>query len=99
MESALSLPALPRPADKRIALRVAAPAERALRQGHPWVFDQSIIEQSHSGVPGDLAVIFDSKRNFQAIGLYDPTSPIRVRVLQKGKPAVIDQNWFQEKIK
>jgi 23S rRNA (cytosine1962-C5)-methyltransferase len=99
MESPLSLLHLPKPADKRIALRIAAPAERALRQGHPWVFDQSIIDQSHSGVPGDLAVIFDSKRSFMAIGLYDPTSPIRVRILQQGKPAAIDQNWFQEKIK
>jgi 23S rRNA (cytosine1962-C5)-methyltransferase len=99
MESPLSLLHLPKPADKRIALRVAAPAERSLWQGHPWVFDQSIIDQSHSGVPGDLAVIFNSKRSFQAIGLYDPTSPIRVRILQQGKPASIDQNWFQEKIK
>jgi 23S rRNA (cytosine1962-C5)-methyltransferase len=99
MGSSLSLLNVPKPADKRIALRLAAPAERVVRQGHPWVFDQSIIDQSHSGVPGDLAVIFDSKRNFQAIGLYDPTSPIRVRILQKGKPAAIDQNWFQEKIK
>jgi 23S rRNA (cytosine1962-C5)-methyltransferase len=99
MEPNFLLPELPKPAAKRIALRVAAPAERALRQGHPWVFDQSIMEQSHSGVPGDLAVIFDSKRRFMAIGLYDPTSPIRVRILQKGKPATLDQNWFQDKIK
>jgi 23S rRNA (cytosine1962-C5)-methyltransferase len=98
MEPNFLLPELPKPASKRIALRVAAPAERALRQEHPWVFDQSIVDQSHSGVPGDLAVIFDSKRNFQAIGLYDPTSPIRVRILQKGKPATIDQAWFQEKM-
>ncbi|MFN8411000.1 MAG: class I SAM-dependent rRNA methyltransferase [Anaerolineales bacterium] len=89
---------LPSAAAQRIALRVSAPAERSIRQGHPWVFDQSITEQSHSGVPGDLAVIFDGKRKFLAIGLYDPTSPIRVRVLQKGKPAPIDQQWFQEKI-
>jgi 23S rRNA (cytosine1962-C5)-methyltransferase len=99
MNSNFSLPDLPKPAAQRIALRVAAPAERSIRQGHPWLFDQSIIDQSHSGVPGDLAVIFDSKRSFMAIGLYDPTSPIRVRILQQGKPATIDQNWFHEKIK
>jgi 23S rRNA (cytosine1962-C5)-methyltransferase len=90
---------LPSASSQRIALRVAAPAERSIRQGHPWVFDQSITDQGHSGVPGDLAVIFDSKRNFLAIGLYDPTSPIRVRILQKGKPAPIDETWFEEKIK
>lgn len=98
MEFNQLLSSLHGPAAQRIALRVAPPAERAIRQSHPWVFDQSIVEQSHSGLPGDLAVIFDDRRRFLAIGLYDPTSPIRVRVLQKGKPAPIDQNWFQEKI-
>jgi 23S rRNA (cytosine1962-C5)-methyltransferase len=89
---------LPSPAVKRIALRVSAPAERALHQGHPWIFDQAITEQSHAGAPGDLAVIFDKKRRFIAIGLYDPTSSIRVRVLQHNQPATIDANWFQAKL-
>ena len=89
---------LPSPAAKRIALRVSAPAERALRQGHPWIFDQAITEQSHEGAPGDLAVIFDNKRRFVAIGLYDPTSSIRVRVLQHRQPATIDAVWFQSKL-
>jgi 23S rRNA (cytosine1962-C5)-methyltransferase len=89
---------LPSPSEKRIALRVTPPAERALRQGHPWVFDGSITEQSHAGAPGDLAVIFDDKRRFLAIGLYDPTSSIRVRVLQPRKPAAISTEWFQNKL-
>ncbi|MBE0672861.1 MAG: class I SAM-dependent methyltransferase [Anaerolineales bacterium] len=89
---------LPGPSEKRIALRVTAPAERALRQGHPWVFDQSITEQSHEAAPGDLAVIFDNKRRFLAVGLYDPTSTIRVRVLQNRQPAVINTHWFQKKL-
>ncbi len=93
-----SLAQLPAPSAKRIALHVTAPAERALRQGHPWVFDQSITEQSHEGVPGDLAVIFDNKRRFLAIGLYDPTSTIRVRVLQSRQPATINTEWFQKKL-
>src|SRR5664279_6572912 len=93
-----SLSQLPSPAAKRIALRVSAPAERALRHGHPWIFDQAIIEQSHEGAPGDLAVIFDNKRRFIAIGLYDPTSFIRVRILQYRQPATIDANWFQIKL-
>jgi 23S rRNA (cytosine1962-C5)-methyltransferase len=89
---------LPSPAVKRIALRVSAPAERALHHGHPWIFDQSIVKQSHEGAPGDLAVIFDDKRRFIAIGLYDPTSSIRVRILQYRQPAAIDANWFQTKL-
>ena len=94
-----ALSQLPTPSAQRIALRISTPGERALKQGHPWVFDQSITEQSREGNPGDLAVIFDDKRRFLAVGLYDPTSTIRVRILQKIKPAIIDVNWFEEKIK
>src|SRR5258705_8503711 len=93
-----SLSQLPSPSVKRIALRINAPAERALRQGHPWVFDQSITEQSYTGMPGDLAVIFDGKRRFLAIGLYDPTSAIRVRILQSRDSAIINADWFQNKL-
>jgi len=93
-----SLLQLPSPSEKRIALRISPHAERALRQGHPWVFDQSITEQSHKGTPGDLAVIFDDKRRFLAIGLYDPTSAIRVRVLQSRDPATINADWFKAKL-
>ncbi len=86
------------PASKRIALRVTPSAERALRQGHPWLFANAITRQRHAGQPGDLAVVFDKQRKFLAIGLYDPTSPIRVRVLQHRQPAQIDPTWFAEKI-
>ena len=95
----LNLDALPRPSAKRIALYVTPAAERALRSGHPWVFDQAIRSQSHTGQPGDLAVIFDARRRFLAIGLYDPRSPIRVRVLQHHTPAAIDRAWFTERLR
>ena len=98
MDFNASLSQLPSPSAKRIALRISPPAERALRQGHPWVFDRSITGQSHTGAPGDLAVIFDDKRHFLAIGLYDPTSAIRVRILQSRDSATINADWFQNKL-
>ncbi|MCX6031557.1 MAG: class I SAM-dependent rRNA methyltransferase, partial [Chloroflexi bacterium] len=70
---------IPPPAERRLALRVTPAAQRALRGGHPWLFDRAITAQSGEGRPGDLAVIFDDRRRFLAIGLYDPTSPMRVR--------------------
>jgi 23S rRNA (cytosine1962-C5)-methyltransferase len=84
-----SLDKLPRSSTRRIAVRVTREAERALRQGHPWLYESAIQHQSHPGQPGDLAVIFDHQRKFLAIGLYDPHSPIRVRILQQSKTAPI----------
>lgn len=88
------LQSLPQVTERRLAIHVTRDAERHLREGHPWLFADSIVRQSHEGTAGDLAVIFDQKRRFLAIGLYDPTSPIRVRILHHGTPATIDQQWF-----
>jgi 23S rRNA (cytosine1962-C5)-methyltransferase len=85
---------LPRPSEKRIAIRVSPAAERAIRNGHPWVFERAVRQMSHNGRSGDLAVIFDRKRRFLAIGLYAPASPIRVRILAQGEPTNIDADWF-----
>lgn len=89
---------IPRPSAKRIAIHVKPAAERALRRGHPWLFEGSIRRQSHAGQPGDLAVVFDARDRFLAIGLYDPDSPIRVRVLHHGRPTKIDADWFRSKL-
>ncbi|MEA3334695.1 MAG: class I SAM-dependent rRNA methyltransferase [Chloroflexota bacterium] len=86
------------PGSRRIALRISPEAERAIRRGHPWVFDRAIRRQSHQGLPGDLAVIFDRKDRFLAIGLYDPTSPIRVRILHHGTSTPIDQTWLRRQV-
>ena len=89
---------IPAVSDKRLAVRVKPAAERALKAGHPWVFEEAITKLSDDGRSGDIAVIFDRKKRFLAVGLYDPDSSIRVRVLQHQKPAIINQDWFQAKI-
>lgn len=82
-----------------MSVRVKPAAERALRQGHPWVFAESIIKQSHLGSAGDLAVVYDrDKNNFLAVGLYDPLSPIRVKVLQARQPRKINRQFFIDKL-
>ena len=85
---------LPEPSEKRLALRVSPAAERAVRNGHPWVFDKAIRQPVVDGRSGDLAVIFDRKNRFLAVGLYAPASPIRVRILAQGQPTQIDADWF-----
>lgn len=85
---------LPTPSSSNIAVRVTPAAERALLKGHPWCYENAITQQNRAGAPGDLAVIFDSKRRFLAAGLYDPDSMIRVRVLQHRKSAQINEDWF-----
>jgi 23S rRNA (cytosine1962-C5)-methyltransferase len=78
----------------RLRLRVTAAAETQIRAGHPWVYGDSVREQNREGAPGELAVIYDRKDKFLAAGLFDPESPIRMRVLHVGKPLTIDSQWW-----
>lgn len=86
------------PAATRLRLRITAAAESIVRGGHPWLFADSIHELNRTGQAGELAVIYDRKDKFLAVGLFDPDSPIRVRILHAGKPTTIDAAWWQARL-
>ena len=93
----MDLPALPVLSDTRLSVRLTKDALRQVRGGHPWIYAESIVSVSdEDGAAGTLAVIFDDKRKFAAIGLWDPTSPIRVRVLHAGPPQQIDDDFWND---
>jgi 23S rRNA (cytosine1962-C5)-methyltransferase len=81
----------------RLRLALFPRAEAAVRSGHPWVFADSVKSQNRPGVTGELAVMYDRRDRFLAIGLYDADSPIRARILHCGKPASIGREWWLEK--
>lgn len=79
-----------------IAIKLKPAAQRKVKQGHPWVFDRGIAKQNKEGSPGDICIIFDNKNNkFLAIGLLDPHSPIRIKVLGKNR-ININKDWFKQ---
>lgn len=82
----------------KLRLRVSPAAEKQVRAGHPWIYDASIRGQNREGEPGELAVIYDRNNRFLAIGLYDPKSPLRVRVIHRGKPQTIDSDWWRKQL-
>jgi 23S rRNA (cytosine1962-C5)-methyltransferase len=84
---------------RRLRLRVSAAAERHARAGHPWVFAESVRAQNRAGATGELAVIYDARDRFLAVGLFDAASPLRVRVLHTGKPVTIDAAWWRARLR
>lgn len=84
---------------ENIAVKVSSAAERKIRQGHPWVFEDSITKQNKDEKAGDLAIIYGKKKNkVLAIGLFDPLAIIRIRIIHFGGPEKIDQAFFAEKL-
>lgn len=94
------------PVAARHAIRVSAAALRRIREGSPWVFEDSIREIVPAlatgavapPTPGDLGVVFDDRRRFVAIGLIDPYSPIRLRIVHTGAPVPIDTSFWRSRL-
>lgn len=89
---------LPGPGGRRLAVRLTPDALRVARSGHPWVFDRSIRSVSTEGAAGDVAIVFDDRRNVAAVALWDPTSPIRLKIVHAGGPAVIDDAFWATRV-
>ena len=87
------------PQSARLRLRLTAAAETAVRSGHPWVYSDKIREQNRAGLAGELAVIYDRNDRFLAIGLFDPHSPLVVRILHRGNPVTLTPEWWRDRFK
>lgn len=86
--------------NKRLAAKLKSAGEKAVKQGHPWVWQNSIDKITEGGNCGDHVIIFDKRKNkFLAFGLYDPKSPIRIKVLQVNQPMVLDRDWIHDKLR
>ncbi len=84
---------------QRLAIKLKSTAEKLVKQGHPWVFEDSIAKQNKEGKTGDVAILFDQRKDkVFAIGLYDADSPIRIKVIH-ATPATPDSAFFKEKIR
>ena len=88
----------PEPARARLRCRLTAAAETIVRGGHPWVFASSVRALNRAGEAGELAVVYDRKDRFLAVGLFDPESPLRIRILHAGKPVPIDEAWWRQRL-
>ena len=90
-----------RPGGRRtsqLRLRVTAAAETIVRSGHPWLFAESVRSQNRPGQAGEVAVVYDRNDRFLALGLFDPDSPIRLRVIHRGKPRAVDRSFWLERL-
>ncbi|MBI4383406.1 MAG: class I SAM-dependent methyltransferase [Nitrospinae bacterium] len=77
-------------------IKVSKTLQGKIRKGYPWVFYYQVLNRKISGKPGDLGVIYDDDNKFLAVGLYDPYSDIRLRILKSKKPTEVGRDFFRE---
>ena len=83
---------------KQLRVHITRAAEKKLRSGHPWLFAESILKQNRDAKPGEIAAVYDRQNRFLGLGLFDPLSPIRVRLLHVGSSQTLDELWWAARL-
>ena len=69
-----------------IKIKISKTLEAKIRKGYPWVFKYQLENDVLREGSSSLAVIYDHKNRFLAIGLWDPDSDLCFRVLNLFEP-------------
>ena len=84
----------------KIAIKLRKSAEKAVKQGHPWVFEQSIEKgPTKDEAAGSLCILFDQRTNKPfAFGLWDPDEIIRIKVFYLGARLQLNEEFWKSQL-
>ncbi len=86
---------------QKLAVKLKPSLEKKLLQSpHPWIYSDSIDKINKRGNPGDIAILFRNKTNkVMGVGLYDPLSPISIKMLHYYSGITINKDFFSNIVK
>lgn len=65
---------------KLIKLKLKRDLTRKIKQGHPWIFDDALLERP-SAPAGSMGKLLDRKNKTLAFGIYDSEGPLSFRAM------------------
>jgi 23S rRNA (cytosine1962-C5)-methyltransferase len=83
-------------ADRDIDVTVLRKAAESVRHGHPWIYRTAAAHLSHG--PGAIVRIADEDGHFLGTGIWDPESPIAVRVWSRDRHVTLGAELFRERL-
>lgn len=81
------------------SVRVTPKAEKALKNGHPWVFSDEITEVNGRYENGDIVDVFSEKDRYLGSGFINDNSKIRVRVISRNANDKFDEAFYKRRLK
>lgn len=81
-----------------IAIKLSKSAETAVKKGHPWVFENSIIKgPKDEKENGSLCILFDTKTNKPyAFGLWEQDEIIRIKIIHRANYLKLDTSFWKK---
>ena len=79
-------------------LTVTPKAERALRQGHPWVYGEEVTASEGSWAGGDIVDVLSPRGKWLGAGFINDCSKIRVRIISRNTNDRFDEAFFRRRV-
>lgn len=80
-------------------VEITKKGERALRGGHPWVFEGEVTRTDADIADGALVDVLSDRRKYLGTGFYNSHSKIRVRVISRNPNDRFDAAFFERRLR
>ena len=73
--------------------------DKPIKHNHPWLFSNSILNESAKLRSGDIVRVNDEFGGFLAYGVYNADSKIVLRFVEWDENVAVDDHWWRKKIR
>lgn len=77
---------------------VTAKAEKALNEGHPWVYDTEVVSIEGAFENGGLLDVVSQKGRYLGTGFISEKSKIRIRIISKNANDKFDRDFWKRRL-
>ena len=78
---------------------VTKKAEKSLRNGHPWVYSDEILNIDDKYENGDLIDVFSDKERYLGTGFINDNSKIRIRLVSHNANDKFDADFYERRLR
>ncbi len=78
---------------------VTPKAEKSLRNGHPWVYGEEVVQMTQEASDGEIVDVRSGKGAYLGSGWVSQKSKIRVRVISSNANDKFDEAFFKRRIR
>ncbi len=79
-------------------VKINEKAEKTVRAGHPWVYEDDVTEVSGDICDGSLADVLSPKGKYLGTGFYNSASKIRIRIVSQNTNDRFDESFWRRRI-
>lgn len=82
-----------------LQITVSDKAARALRAGHPWVYEGEVLAVQGPEEDGGLAQVQTKAGKWLGVGFYNRHSKIRIRILTRNQNDTVDEAFWERRLR